>query len=46
MHHLMISIRVKVTLIKTMAFGEFVHNEVDLVKMIMEYVENECGIKD
>ncbi len=31
---------------ETMAFGEIVHNEDDLVKMIMEYVENDCKMKD
>ena len=31
---------------ETMAFGEILHNEDDLVKMIMEYVENDCKMKD
>ncbi len=31
---------------ETMAFGEIVHNEDELVEMIMEYVENDCKMKD
>ncbi len=31
---------------KTMGFGEVVDNHEELIDLIMEYVENECEMKD